>query len=145
MPERITTRDAKFQQAAWTYAVYGVLYWLGGVLLVAGGLRPPVSDVAVAALFAVGAGVVVLVPWLLYRARPWFERWVLSRRDFARLVTLFVAFRAFEVARIAWSPRVELVSVGGFAIPMRLGAAAFFLVTVVMVVMLARAAWSRSS
>lgn len=135
--------DARFQQAAWSYVVYGVLYWLGGLVLVAAGLRPPVPDWVVAALFAAGAGVVALVPWLLHRERPWFDRWLLSRRDFARILTLVVAYRAYEVARIAWDPRVELVSVGGFAIPMRLGAVAFFVVTVLTVVMLARAAWAR--
>jgi len=39
------------------------------------------------------------------RERRWFDRWVLARRDFARLLTLLVALRAIEVARIAWAAR----------------------------------------
>ena len=91
-----------------------------------------------------GALLVVGIPWLLVRERAWFERWVLSRRDFARILTLLIVLRAIEVGRIALSPRSELVSVGGFAIPMSLGAAVFCLITVVTAVMVARAAWSRA-
>ena len=141
----MTSREEKFQQAAWGYVAYGVVYWLGGLALVVAGLRPEVSGWLVAGLFVLSALLVVLIPWLLVRERPWFDRWVLSRRDFARVLTLVVAFRAYEVARIARAPRVDLVSVGGFAIPTRLGAWGFFLVTVAMVILLARAGWSREA
>ncbi len=140
----MATREEKFRQAAWAYVGYGAVYWLGGLALAAAGLGPrPIAPWVVALLFVVGGALVVLVPWLLLAERPWFDRWMLSRRDFARILTVFVAFRALEVGRIAWHPRVELVSVGGFAIPMRLGAWLFFLMTVVMTVLLARAGWSR--
>ena len=137
------SRDAKFRQAAWTYLGYGVLYWLGGLALMQAGIGPRGMTPGGAAWFLVGALFVVVFPWLLMRARPWFERWILSRRDFARILTLLVALRAAEVARIAWSPRSELVSLGGFAVPMRVGAGLFFLVTAATAVVLARAAWSR--
>ena len=74
-----------------------------------------------AAWFVVGALFVVVFPWLLVRERGWFDRWVLSRRDFARVLTLLVALRAIEVARIARMPRAETVSVLGLAVPMRAG------------------------
>ena len=137
------SRDAKFRQAAWTYLGYGVLYWLGGLALMQAGLGPRGMTPGGAAWFLVGALFVVVFPWLLMRARPWFERWILSRRDFARILTVLVALRAVEVARIAWSPRTELVSLGGFAVPMRVGAGLFCLVTVATTLMLLRAAWSR--
>jgi hypothetical protein len=137
------TRDEKFRQAAWTYFGYGLVYWVGGLVLMQAGLGPSGLGRDGAAWLLVGALVVGLFPWLLARERGWFDRWLLSRRDFARLLTLLVALRAVGVARIAWAPRVEIVSVGGYAIPMRLGAAAFLLVTVAAAVMLARAAWSR--
>ena len=97
-----------------------------------------------AAWFVVGALFVVVLPWLLLRERTWFDRWVLSRRDFARILTLLVAVRAIEMARIARAPRAELVSVLGFGVPTALGAWAFCALTVVTAAMLARAAWSRA-
>lgn len=137
------TRDEKFRQAAWAYVAYGIVYWLGGLALVSAGLGPPVAPWLVAALFVAAAVLIVLIPWVLARERPWFDRWVLARRDFARVLTLWVALRAVEVGRIAWRPRHDLVSVGGFGIPTRLAAWVFFLMTVAMVILLARAGWSR--
>jgi hypothetical protein len=97
------------------------------------------------AWFIVGALVVVAFPWLLIKQRAWFDRWVLSRRDFARVLTLLVVVRAIEVARIARMPRAETISVLGVDVSMRAGAWAFCLLTVVTAVMLARAGWSRES
>src|SRR5262249_47685685 len=119
-----------------------------GLVLALAGLGPrpagnPAGLALLVGLFVIGGALIVVVPWLLVRERAWFERWVLSRRDFARILTVVVAYRAVVVGGIAWQPPIELISVGGFAIPMRLGAVAFFLVTVAMVVLLARAAWSR--
>jgi hypothetical protein len=136
-------RDQKFRQAAWTYASYGLVYWLGGLALVAGGLGPRGGTGGGLAWFVAGALFVVVVPWLLARERGWFVRWVLSRRDLARVLTVLVAYRALEIVRIARQPRLDVVSVLGFDVPMHLGAWAFALVTVVTAVMLARAAWSR--
>jgi hypothetical protein len=140
----VATRDERFRHAAWAYVGYGLVYWLGGLTLAAAGAGPrPGSPGVVIGLFAVAAALIVAIPWLLHAERPWFDRFILCRRDFARILTLAVAYRAWEVARIARAPQMEIVSVGGFAIPMRLGAWAFFAVTVVMVVFLVRAGWSR--
>lgn len=136
---------ARYRQAAWTYVAYGIVYWLGGLALAQSGLGPRGMEQGGAAWFVVGALFVIVFPWLLVREREWFDRWVLSRRDFARILTLLVAVRAIEMARIARMPRVELVSVLGFAVPMALGASVFCGLTVVTAVMLARAAWSRPS
>ncbi len=137
------TREARYRQAAWTYVAYGVVYWLGGLVLASGGLGPRGMERGGTAWFVVGALFVVVFPWLLVRERGWFDRWVLSRRDFARVLTLLVALRAIEVARIARMPRAETVSVLGLDVSLRAGAWAFCLLTVVTAVMLARAAWSR--
>src|SRR5262249_59516865 len=93
-PAERMSPDARFRQAAWTYLGYGVLYWLGGLALMQAGIGPRGMTPGGAAWFLVGALLVVVFPWLLMRARPWFERWVLSRRDFARILTLLVAPRA---------------------------------------------------
>jgi hypothetical protein len=139
----MASRDAKFRQAAWTYVGYGVVYWLGGLVLARSGLGPRGIERGGTAWFVVGALFVVVFPWLLVRDRPWFDRWVLSRRDFARILTLLVVLRALEVARIAWAPRAGTVSVLGLDVSMRIGAWGFCLLTIVTAVMLARAAWSR--
>src|SRR2546425_5018596 len=89
--------EAKFRQAAWTYFVYGVIYWVTALSLQ---LRVFVVRGSVF-WFAIGALIAVGFPWLLARRRAWFERWVLSRRDFARIVAVLVAVRALLVARIA--------------------------------------------
>src|SRR5215470_15199658 len=132
----------RYRQAAWTYVAYGIVYWLGGLALAQSGLGPRGMERGGAAWFVVGALVIIVFPWLLVRERAWFDRWVLSRRDFTRILTLLVALRAIEVARIAWTPRADSVSILGVVVPMTLGAWAFSAITVVTAVVLARAAWS---
>jgi hypothetical protein len=139
----MATRDERFRQAAWTYVVYGVVYWLGGLVLASAGLGPRGMERGGAAWFVVGALFVLVIPWLLVRERGWFARWVLSRRDFARILTLLVVLRAVEVGRIAWRSRALTVAALGDEVPMRVGAGAFCLLTIVTAVMIARAAWSR--
>src|SRR5262245_20598561 len=141
----VSSAETRYRQAGWTYVAYGVAYWLGGLALAQSGLGPRGMERGGAAWFVVGALFVVVVPWLLIRERGWFERWILSRRDFARVLALLVGIRALEVARIARAPRAETVSVLGLDVSMRAGAWAFCLLTIVTVVMLARAAWSREA
>jgi hypothetical protein len=139
----MATREERYRQAAWTYVAYGVAYWLGGLVLASGGFGPRGMERGGMAWFVVGALFVIVFPWLLVRERRWFDRWILSRRDFARVLTVLVAIRAIEVARIAWMPRAETVSVLGVDVSMRVGAWVFCLLTAVTAVMLARPAWSR--
>src|SRR5881628_420273 len=86
---------------------------------------------------------VVAIPYLLARRRSWFERWVLSRRDFARILTLFMAVRAWHVLRVALRPETPSVAAPwGGEITFRAGAAVFFLVTIIALLFVAIAAWS---
>jgi hypothetical protein len=141
----MATREDRYRQAAWTYVAYGAVYWLGGLALATAGLGPRGMERGGAAWFVVGALFVIVFPWLLLRERGWFARWILSRRDFARILTVLVAIRAVEVARIARAPRAETVSVLGLDVSVRLGAWVFCLLTVLTAAMLARAAWSRDA
>jgi hypothetical protein len=141
----MATRDARYRQAAWTYVGYGVVYWLGGLALASAGQGPRGMERGGTAWFVVGALFVVVLPWLLVRERGWFARWLLSRRDFARVLTLLVALRAIEVARIARMPRAETVPVLGLDVSTRAGAWVFCLLTVATAIMLARAAWGREA
>lgn len=138
----MATREEKFKQAAWTYLIYGILYLGGGLFLHLQGFGPRRST---AVWFLLGAAVVLFFPYLLSREVHWFERWVLSRRDFARLLTVLVFFRAFGVGRIALrgvasSPHF---AGGSESVVIDVGAWLFFLVSLGAAVMLARAAWSR--
>ncbi|HEV8584315.1 MAG TPA: hypothetical protein VGT02_05045, partial [Methylomirabilota bacterium] len=87
---------------------------------------------------------VIVIPYLLRRRRAWFERWVLSRRDFARILTVLMAFRAWHVLRVVLRPETASVAAPwGGEITFRAGAAVFFLVTVVALLFVGVAAWTR--
>lgn len=141
----MTPADGRFRQAAITYLGYGVVYWLGGFVLAAGGLGPRGTERGGVVWFLVGAAFIVVVPALLLRERGWFHRWVLARRDFARVLTALILYRAVEVARIARAPRAATVPVLGLELPLAVGAWVFCLLTVATAVMVARAAWSREA
>ena len=131
----MATRNAMFRQAAWAYFLYGIVYWLGGLYVATRGISVGRGKF----WFVLGAVFIVVFPWLIARgARGWGYLW------FTRILTLLVAFRAFGVGRVMFAPTVPAVVLpGGGQIAMSLGAGIFFLITLVAMAMLARAAWSR--
>jgi hypothetical protein len=141
--------DDRFRTAARAYLVYGVVYWLGGVWLAWQGIGMRASGtVAWASVVWIGIGLVfvVIVPFLLWRRRRAFERWVVSRRDFARILALFMAFRAWKVLQIALRDETPSVPAPwGGAVSFQAGALVFFLVTVVASAFVARAAWAEDA
>lgn len=139
--------EDRFRTAARAYFLYGCVYLVGGLYLVAQGVGARGSRVAAGAEWAlIGLVLLVGIPYLLRRRRPWFERWVLSRRDFARLVAGLMALRALAVLRVAIRPETAAVPAPwGGEISFRTGAAVFFLVTVTALVLVARAAWQREA
>jgi hypothetical protein len=136
--------DERFRVAARAYFVYGVVYLVGGVWL---WLHDVGRGFSGSWLFILGGAIlVVLIPFLLRRPRPWFERWILSRRDFARLVVLSMVLRVIAVARVVvHSETATVVAPWGGPISYRLGGAIFLIVTVVALVLIARAAWSEEA
>jgi hypothetical protein len=132
----------RFRAAAGAYLLYGVVYWIGGVYLALHGVGVRGSPAAGLGWIALGGVLVLLVPYLLGRPRPWFERWILSRRDFARILVVLMAFRAWKVGQVALRPETAAVAAPwNGMITFRLGAIVFFAVTVFALVMVARAAW----
>ncbi|MBI4611227.1 MAG: hypothetical protein HY726_19740 [Candidatus Rokubacteria bacterium] len=131
----VAAREERFKQAAWAYLAYGIFYWVGGLYLATRGLAVGRGII----WFVLGAIFVVVFPWLIargHRAKGYL--W------FCRILTLLVAYRAFEVGRVALAPRFPAVPLpGGGEVPMSLGAAVFFLITLATAAMLARAAWAR--
>ena len=138
----------RFDVAARAYLTYGVIYWIGGVYLAAHGIgvrgermmQPGVVWIVLGLVF------VVAIPYLLARRRAWFECWVLSRRDFARVLTLFMALRAWHVLKVVLRPETATVSAPwGGEVTFRAGALVFLLVTVMALLLIGRAAWAEET
>jgi len=134
----------RFRDAARAYLVYGIVYWIGGVYLALNGVGVRgTMETAGVSWIILGLLLVVAIPYLLRRPRRWFERWVLGRRDFARILTLLMAIRAWHVLRVVLRPETASVPAPwGGEITFRAGAAVFFLVTVVALLFVAVAAWT---
>jgi hypothetical protein len=136
--------DERFRDAARAYLVYGIVYWIGGVYLALHGVgvrgsmaTPGVTWIVLGLIF------VIAIPYLLRRPRGWFERWVLSRRDFARILSLLMAVRAWNVLRVVLRPETASVAAPWDGeITFRAGAAVFFVVTIVALLFVVLAAWS---
>lgn len=133
--------DDRFRAAARAYFGYGVVYAVGGTYLFWAG----VGRGSRAAVVFVGVGWILtfLIPYLLRRRRGWFERWVLSRRDFARIVAVIMAVRIVEVVRVAVRSDAVVAAPWGGVITYRAGGAAFALVTAAALFFVARAAWTQ--
>lgn len=144
IPERPLDPGDRFRDAARAYLVYGIVYWVGGVWLAFQGVGVR-GELAGRGMMWIVLGLVFVVgiPYLLRRPRPWFERWILGRRDFARILTLFMVVRAWAVLRVVLRPETATVAAPwGGEITFRAGAAVFFMVTVVAALFVAVAAWS---
>ena len=137
----MSTDDGRFRVAARGYLVYGVVYWIGGAW-------PWLHDVgrgspASVGWIVLGAVLVLLVPYLLRRRRRAFERYVLSRRDFARIVALLLAVRVLAVARVVLGAGSATVAAPwGGVVSYRVGGAVFIVVTLTALALVARAAWA---
>src|SRR5262245_19699425 len=131
--------------AARAYFLYGVVYWIGGVYLAFHGVGVRGTGLSAGmAWIALGLVLVFGVPYLLRQRRVWFERWILSRRDFARIIALLMAVRALAVLRVAVRPETATVAAPwGGEISYRAGAVVFFAVTVTALICVIRAAWQR--
>ena len=135
-----------FRLAARAYLAYGIVYWVGGVYLAwhGVGVRGGRMMQAGVVWIVLGLVFVVVIPYLLAGRRAWFERWVLSRRDFARILSLLMAFRGWEVLKVALRAETATVAAPwGGVVTFRAGAAVFFVVTVAALACVAWAAWGR--
>jgi hypothetical protein len=144
IPERPFDPGDRFRDAARAYLVYGIVYWVGGVWLAFQGVGVR-GELAGRGMMWIVLGLVFVVgiPYLLRRPRSWFERWILGRRDLARILTLFMVVRAWAVLRVVLRPETATVAAPwGGEITFRAGAAVFFIVTIVAALFIAVAAWS---
>jgi hypothetical protein len=138
----------RFRLAARAYLIYGVIYWLGGFYLATQGVGVRGGRVMQSGVVWIVLGLVFVgaIPYLLAGRRAWFERWILSRRDFARVLTAFMALRAWHVLRVALRPDTASVAAPwGGEITFRAGAIVFLIVTVAALLVIARAAWAKEA
>jgi hypothetical protein len=141
--------DARFRTAARGYFAYGLVYYVGGLYLLwhgVGVMGAMEGRRGGTLAFWAAAGLVplLLVPYLLRERRWWFERWVFSRRDFARGVALFLAFRAWKVAQVVQHDHGGSVAAPwGGVVTFRVGAAIFLVITIGALASVVRAAWGR--
>ena len=145
----MTERDARFHLAARAYLLYGIVYWVGGLYLlwhgvgVMGGAEGR-GGRGVAFWAIVGLIPLLVIPYLLAARRRWVERWVLSRRDVARVLAAFLAVRAYAVGRVAAGHGGATIEAPwGGTVSFQVGAAVFLIVTVAALAAIARAGWAR--
>ena len=142
-----SARRDRFRAAAVGYAIYGLVYWVGGLYLlsqgvgVAGGRTGGGAGTSMVTWGAIGMVPLVAIPLLLWW--PWsrFGGWI-SRRSFAWLVALLLALRAWKVGEVAWRGGAAVAAPWGGEISFRAGAVPFLLVTVVALALMVRAAWA---
>jgi uncharacterized protein involved in cysteine biosynthesis len=136
--------DARFRTAARAYLVYGIVYWLGGAWLYLHDVGR--GSMASVGWIALGALLVIVIPFLLRRRRAWFERWLLSRRDFARILAVLLALRTVLVARVVFrSGTATVAAPWGGLVSYQAGGAVFLVVTLVTLVLVARADWAEDA
>lgn len=132
-------RAQRFQIAAATYFLYGTIYLSGALYLVRQGIGVRGQEGAPAALawFILGGVFLILFPWLISkggqgRGYLWFTR----------ILTLLVAYRALQLARLAWQPAATQVALPwGGEISLWAGSWIFCLLTVATALVLAWASW----
>jgi hypothetical protein len=139
--------ERRFSRAARAYLVYGIFYYVGGLYMlwhgvgVVGSMEGRRTS---ALVFWALAGLVpmLLIPYLIARPRVPFERWVLTRRDFTRIVALFLAFRAYKVGQVITHHHGGSVPAPwGGSITFQAGAVVFTIITLGALVLVAWAGW----
>jgi hypothetical protein len=139
--------ERRFQRAARAYLVYGIFYYVGGLYMLWHGVGVVGSmegrRLSALAFWALAGLVPMLViPYLIARPRAPFERWILTRRDFTRVVALFLAFRAYKVGQVITHHHGGSVPAPwGGSITFQAGAVVFTLVTLGALVFVAWAGW----
>ena len=143
--------ESRYRTAARGYFAYGIAYYAGGLYLLwhgVGVMGAMEGRRARTLAFWALAGLVPLlgVPYLLRARRWWFERWVFTRRDFARVVAVFLAFRAWKVAQVVLRHHgASVPAPWGGTLTFQVGAAIFLVITIGALAAVLRAAWGRDA
>jgi len=134
-----------YRAAALAYAIYGLVYLVGGLYLISQGvgvMGAPTSGATTRTMLRwglVGLIPLVAIPWLLSRPWTWFGGLV-SRPVFAWLVAGLLAIRAFKVGEIALRGGASVAAPWGGPISFQAGAVVFLAFTVIALAFVVRAA-----
>lgn len=134
-----------YRAAALAYAIYGLVYLVGGLFLISQGvgvMGAPTSGATTRTMLRwglVGLLPLVAIPWLLSRPWAWFGGLV-SRRIFAWLIAGLLAIRAFKVGEVALRGGASVAAPWGGRISFQVGAAVFLVFTVMALAFVVRAA-----
>jgi hypothetical protein len=136
-----------FRAAALAYLGYGLVYWVGGLYLiahgvgVAGGRTSGGVGASMGTWGVLGLVPLLAVPLLLWRPWSWWGGW-LSRRTFAWVVVALLTIRAAKVGSVALRGGASVAAPWGGEITFQVGAILFLVVTLGALAFLARAALS---
>lgn len=134
-----------YRAAALAYAIYGLVYLVGGLYLISqgvgvmGGRTSGATGQTMLRWGLVGLLPLIAIPWLLSRPWTWFGGLV-SRRVFAWLVAILLAIRAFKVGEVALRGGASVAAPWGGQISFRAGAAVFLAFTLIALAFVVRAA-----
>lgn len=134
-----------YRAAALAYAIYGLVYLVGGLYLVSqgvgvmGGRASGATGPAMLRWGLTGLLPLIAIPWLLSRPWTWFGG-IVSRRVFAWLVAALLAIRAFKVGQVALHGGASVAAPWGGQISFQAGAAVFLAFTLVALALIVRAA-----
>jgi hypothetical protein len=134
--------------AARAYAIYGLVYLVGGLYLISQGVGvmggPTTGETSRTMLRwgLIGLIPLVVIPWLLSRRWSLLGGWA-SRRTFAWIVALLLAIRAFKVGEVVRRGGASVAAPWGGQITFRAGAAVFLVVTLTALAFVVRSALHR--
>lgn len=126
----MATPERKYHQAAVTYLVYGLIYWLGGLYLIEIGVSRQDGTL----WLLIGAAFVLVFPPLIWKGFKWFTR-ILAVLMGVRVIGLgrVIMNDAGQTIRLPWNAEVAQV----------VGAYIFLAIAAMTCFMLARAGWSK--
>jgi hypothetical protein len=137
-----------YRAAARAYAVYGIVYLIGGLYLISQGvgvMGARTTDATALTMLRwglIGLIPLVAIPWLLSRPWSWLGG-VVSRRAFAWIVALLLTIRAYKVGEVAFRGGASVAAPWGGQISFQTGAVVFLLVTLGALAFVAGAAMER--
>lgn len=123
----------KYQQAAITYFVYGVIYLIGAIYIGSIGLSDKTAGPGGGlAYYLMGAAFVVIFPILIWKEFKWFTR----------ILAIFMAYRIYGLIMVLVNDTGKMAALPwGGEVSLQTGGIIFIAVAAVTCFMLARAGW----
>ena len=129
----MATSHQKYQQAAITYFIYGIIYLIGAIYIAQAGLTEKTAGPYGGFFyFALGGLFVIVIPVLIWKGFKWFTR----------ILALFMIYRIYGLITVILKDDGKLVPLpGGMEISFQTGGIIFVIAAAVTCLMLIRAGW----